>query len=79
LIADKIDRIFMTTDWEIVYPLVKASCLPKNISDHTPLLLEAGDNCAFGKKKKLGLRNGGFRERTLEKWSRKHGQLVALT
>jgi endonuclease/exonuclease/phosphatase family metal-dependent hydrolase len=51
LISAKIDRIFITNDWEVAYPLIKVSCLPKSISDHTPLLLESGDNCTFGKKK----------------------------
>jgi hypothetical protein len=50
-ILAKIDRVFITTGWEASYPLVKVSCLPKCISDHTPLLLESGDNCSVGRKK----------------------------
>jgi hypothetical protein len=41
----------VTTEWERAYPLVRITTLPKGISDHTPLLLNAGDNYSFGKKK----------------------------
>jgi hypothetical protein len=30
---------------------VKVLCLAKSISDHTPMLVDLGENCSFGKKK----------------------------
>jgi hypothetical protein len=39
---EKLDRILMTTDWEIKYPKVNVRALPRVLSDHTPLLLDTG-------------------------------------
>jgi endonuclease/exonuclease/phosphatase family metal-dependent hydrolase len=50
-ILAKLDRIFVSTEWELAFPLARVAALPKGISDHTPLLLDAGANCSFGKKK----------------------------
>jgi hypothetical protein len=41
----------VTTEWERAFPLVRITALPKGISDHTPLLLDDGVNCSFGKKR----------------------------
>jgi hypothetical protein len=51
LIMAKLDRVFVSTEWERAFPLVKVLSLPNNISDHTPLLVDSGENCAFGRKK----------------------------
>jgi endonuclease/exonuclease/phosphatase family metal-dependent hydrolase len=40
----KLDRIFVSTDWEVGFPLVKITALPNNISDHNPLLVDSGTN-----------------------------------
>jgi hypothetical protein len=31
---------FVSTEWDRAYPLVRVSALPKEISDHTPLLVD---------------------------------------
>jgi hypothetical protein len=36
----------MTTEWEFKYPLVSVHALDREVSDHTPLLLDMG-NAAF--------------------------------
>jgi hypothetical protein len=46
----KLDRIFASTSWISTFPLAKVSCLPKEISDHTPMLMDSGESCQMGKK-----------------------------
>ena len=47
LVMAKIDRIFVTTEWDRGFPLAKVKCLDRVPSDHNPLLLETGDNVFF--------------------------------
>ena len=47
LVLAKLDRIFVTTDWDRGFPLAKVGCLDRIPSDHNPLLLKAGDNAFF--------------------------------
>jgi hypothetical protein len=62
----RLDRVFASTDWERAYPFMRVTALPKGISDHTPLLVDTGDNQSFGKKKfrfeKWWLERANFRE-----------------
>jgi endonuclease/exonuclease/phosphatase family metal-dependent hydrolase len=58
LILAKLDRVFVTTEWEVAFPLVRVIGLAKSISDHAPLLVDSGENCARGKKK-FKFENGG--------------------
>jgi endonuclease/exonuclease/phosphatase family metal-dependent hydrolase len=51
LILAKLDRVFITTKWEAIFPLVRVLGLPKNISDHAPLLVDSRGNYRLGKKK----------------------------
>jgi hypothetical protein len=51
LIMARIDRIFVTTDWEAAFPLARVKALERPPSDHNPLLLNTGDNMQFGKRK----------------------------
>ena len=37
---EKLDRILVTTDWEQKFPLATVQALTREISDHTPLLLD---------------------------------------
>ena len=39
-----IDRVFCITSFDQNFPLAKISALPKNPSDHTPILWESGDS-----------------------------------
>ena len=40
---EKLDRVLMTTEWELKYPLIMVHALDRGVSDHTPLLLETSD------------------------------------
>jgi hypothetical protein len=42
LTLEKLDRILVSTEWELKYPMVTVTALPKTISDHTPVLLNTG-------------------------------------
>ena len=44
LIMSLIDRVFCITSFDQNFPLAKISALPKNPSDHTPILWESGDS-----------------------------------
>jgi hypothetical protein len=39
---EKLDKILMSTEWEQNYLLVNVVALSRDISDHTPLLLDTG-------------------------------------
>ena len=39
---EKLDRILVTTDWEQKFSLTSIQALTREISDHTPLLLDIG-------------------------------------
>jgi hypothetical protein len=39
---EKLDRILVTTEWEQKFPLAFVQALTREISDHTPLLLDTG-------------------------------------
>jgi endonuclease/exonuclease/phosphatase family metal-dependent hydrolase len=46
----KLDRVFITTEWEAAFPLARVKALKRPPSDHNPILLNMGDNVHFGKK-----------------------------
>ena len=50
LVMAKIDRIFITTDWNSAFPLARVKALDRLLSDHNPLLLDAGTNNFFWKE-----------------------------
>jgi hypothetical protein len=72
-ILAKLDRIFVSTSWEGAFPLVRVTTLPKDISDHNPILVESGTNFSFGKKKfrfeKWWLERPDFKEVVAKAWS----------
>jgi hypothetical protein len=39
---EKLDRVLMSTEWEQKYPLATVRALNRELSDHTPLLLDTG-------------------------------------
>jgi endonuclease/exonuclease/phosphatase family metal-dependent hydrolase len=43
-ILAKIDRIFVTTDWESNFPIARVKSLDRQPSDHNPLMLDTRDN-----------------------------------
>jgi hypothetical protein len=47
----RIDRVFITTEWDCSFPLTKVKCLDRLPSDHNPLLVEVGTNLSYGKKR----------------------------
>jgi hypothetical protein len=68
----KLDRILVSTEWEVKFPQVMVRALPRGISDHTPLLLDTGISSqpkANGFKFVLAcLLKAGFREKVIEVW-----------
>jgi hypothetical protein len=44
LTFEKLDRILISTEWEEKYPTTMVIALSREISDHTPLLLNSRDN-----------------------------------
>jgi endonuclease/exonuclease/phosphatase family metal-dependent hydrolase len=46
----KLDRVFVSTDWEAAFPLARVVALEKEISDHAPLLVITEVNMTVGKK-----------------------------
>ena len=50
---EKLDRLLVTTEWELKYPLVTVHALDRGVSDHTPLLLENNDPAFSGHPKQF--------------------------
>ena len=40
---EKLDRAWMTSEWEFKYHMVTVHALDRGVSDHAPLLLDIGD------------------------------------
>ena len=47
---EKLDRVLASVDWVQKFPLVSVQALPREGSDHTPLLLESGEQAHLGNK-----------------------------
>lgn len=73
LIHARIDRIFVTTEWDSAYPLSRVKALDKGNSDHTPLFIDLGEIFARGKKRfrfeKWWLEKEDFKEVVRKDWS----------
>jgi hypothetical protein len=71
---EKLDRILMSVDWEQKFPLASVQALPRSGSDHTPLLLDTGEQSNIGNKVEFSfelswLKQEGFREIVEREWS----------
>jgi exonuclease III len=82
LIQAKLDRVFMSTDWEATFPLVRVLGLPKSISDHVPLLVDIGEGCFRMKKKirfeKWWMEREDFKEVVNRAWNVSTGDKNAM-
>jgi hypothetical protein len=73
----------MSTEWEQKFPDSSVVALPREISDHAPLLLHFGNTCSWGQqnsfKFELGwlLRNG-FIDMVKELWVEETGVLSPM-
>jgi hypothetical protein len=47
---EKLDRILSSVEWEQKFPLVTVRALPRSGSDHTPLILDTGEQAFSGNK-----------------------------
>jgi hypothetical protein len=47
---EKLDRILMSVEWEQKFPLASVHALTRSGSDHTPLLLDSGEQAHLGNK-----------------------------
>jgi hypothetical protein len=72
LIQTKLDRVFISTEWEAAFPLVRVVRLAKSISDHVPLLVDTGGDCTKMKKfrtEKWWLERNDFKEVVNKAWT----------
>jgi hypothetical protein len=71
---EKLDRILITMEWEEKYPLTTVQALTREVSDHTPLLLNSGEASSMATqplfKFELGwLLRDGFMEMAKDIWT----------
>jgi hypothetical protein len=76
-IMSHIDRVFCTTDFNAKFPLARARALPKNTSDHVPILWEVrydgkSKNSRF-KLEKWWMQHSEFKEIVKQMWSAQGG------
>jgi hypothetical protein len=73
LVLAMLDWIFVSTEWDQTFPLARVVGLAKGISDHSPLMIDFGDNCSRGEKKfrfkKWLLKRSDFGELVKKAWS----------
>lgn len=69
----RLDRIFVTTDLDRIFLLAMVKALCKEGSDHTPLVVDLGDNTAACKKRfrfeKWWLERVDFKEIVVKIWN----------
>jgi hypothetical protein len=82
LVMAKLDRVFVSTGWGSRFPLAKVTCLPKDISDHTPLLVDSGENCHRGGNRfrfeKWWIERGEFRDLVRKVWDTQYEGVSSL-
>jgi hypothetical protein len=70
---EKLDRVLVSTEWEQRFPLATVVALSREISDHTPLLLDTGERAVCKNKNSFKfelawLLKDGFFELVSEVW-----------
>jgi hypothetical protein len=69
----RIDRVFVSTDWETTFPLARIKALNRLPSDHNPLLIDPGCNMSYGKERfrfeKWWLEKASFKDVVIKAWS----------
>jgi hypothetical protein len=70
---EKLDRILVSVEWEQKFPLASVQALPHSGSDHTPLLLDTGEQAHLGNKEEFSfelswLKFEGFKEVVIREW-----------
>ncbi|KAJ1264667.1 hypothetical protein BS78_08G017500 [Paspalum vaginatum] len=72
-VSARLDRIFVSTEWESAFPFASVKALDRLPSDHNPLVLDTGNNVSFGKKKfrfeKWWLEIPAFKEVMAKAWT----------
>jgi hypothetical protein len=71
---EKLDRVLASVDWEQKYPLVSVRALTRSGSDHTPLLIDSGEQAHLGNKALFSfelswLREDGFHDLIKREWN----------
>src|SRR6266498_3338974 len=71
---EKLDRILASVEWEQKYPLVTVRALTRSGSDHTPLLINSGQQAHIGNKAHFSFelswfRHEGFYEMVAAEWA----------
>jgi hypothetical protein len=73
LTFEKLDQILVSVEWEQKFPLASIHALPRSRSDHTPLLLDTGEQAHLGNKVNFSfelswLKIEGFKEVVIREW-----------
>ena len=71
---EKLDRFLASVEWEQKYPLVSVHAMTRTGSDHTPLLIDSGDEAHSGNKsffffEQSWMRQDGFKEMVEREWA----------
>ena len=80
---EKLDRILVSTEWELKFPKSIVVAHSRDISDHTPLILNSGDNLASSVQPEFKFELGwllreGFWEMVTQIWSKEYGGDTAI-
>jgi exonuclease III len=74
---EKLDRVLASVSWEQKFPLVSVRALTRSGSDHTPLLLDSGEQAHHGNKVGFSfelswLKRDGFYDMVAHQWNAIH-------
>jgi hypothetical protein len=71
----KLDRVLMSTEWEVKYPLVSIQALDRGVSDHMPLYIDTGSPVFLGGSKPFRFElswfaHEDFFEKVVDMWNK---------